>query len=170
MMAPTSDLAQAFRDDHAVLGRGLHEVSAYLRGGDLRAAKDRADRLDREAGPHIAFEERCFYPVLRRLLGDAEVERLYGEHGDGLAAIRSVAALPEGAVLDESERRGLLEQLEAMETHVVECGELFGAMGRIPRQEQEALHRELLALRERAPRWTELTAGRESGGAAFRSR
>jgi hypothetical protein len=161
MNAQPSDLFQAFREDHAVLGRGLYEVSEHLRGGDLPAAKARAERLDREAGAHIAFEESFFYPALRRLLGDAEVDRLYHEHGEGLAVIRALAALPADATLDEAERRKLLRQSELMEAHVAECGELFGAMGRIPPEEQAALHRELLALRKTAPRWTEL-AGPES--------
>jgi hypothetical protein len=160
--AQPSDLFQAFREDHAVLGRGLYELSERLRGGDLPAAKARAERLDREAGAHVAFEERFFYPALRRLLGDAEVDRLYHEHGEGLAVIRALAALPRDGTLDEAERRKLLRQAELMEAHVAECGELFGAMGRIPPEEQAALHRELLALRRTAPRWTEIAARPET--------
>ena len=52
----------------------------------------------------------------------------------------------------------MLRDLEVMQAHVAECGELFGAMGRIPIEEQNALYRELLALREQAPRWTEVAA------------
>lgn len=167
MSAQPSDLFQAFKEDHAVLGRGLYEISKYLRGGDVKAAKACAERLDREAGAHIAFEERFFYPALRRLLGDAEVDRLYEEHGDGLAVIKALAAMPEGAALNEAEQRTLLREAESMETHVAECGELFGTMGRIAPDEQDALYRQLLALREAAPRWTELAAKAETkrGGA-----
>lgn len=156
-----SDLADAFKEDHAVLGRGLHEVSEHLRAGDDRAAKARGERLDREAGAHIAFEEQFFYPALRRMLGDAEVDDLYGEHREGLSVIKALAELPEGAELSETDRQTLLHASESTEVHVAECGELFGVMGRIPLEEQKALYRELVALRERAPRWTEFAAARE---------
>jgi hypothetical protein len=159
-----SDLFQAFREDHAVLGRGLYEISLHLRGGDLPAAKASAERVDREAGAHIAFEERFFYPALRRLLDEDDVDRLYHEHGAGLDVIRALAALPDDATPDEATRQGLLQQADAMAAHVAECGELFGAMGRIPKEEQDALHRELLALRSEAPRWTEIAAASEGEG------
>jgi hypothetical protein len=163
MSARPSDLFEAFRQDHAVLGRGLHEISKHLRGGDLRAAKACGERVDREAGAHIAFEEQFFYPTLRRLLGDADADRLYREHGQGLSVIKALAALPEGATLSEAEGRMMLQNTELMEAHVAECGELFGAMGRIPLSEQTALHRELLALRAKAPRWTEFAARSATG-------
>jgi hypothetical protein len=161
MNARPSDLFEAFREDHAVLGRDLHEISEHLRGGDLLAAKACGERVDREAGAHIAFEEQFFYPALRRLLGDAEAGRLYQEHGQGLAVVKALAELPEGATLSEAERRTMLLDSELMEAHIGECGELFGAMGRIPLEEQKALYRELLALREKAPRWTEFAAKAE---------
>ena len=162
MNARPSDLLEAFRQDHAVLGRGLHEISEHLRGGDLAAAKACGERVDRQAGAHIAFEEQFFYPLLRRLLGNAEVDRLYHEHGQGLSVIKALAQLPQRATLGEAERRAMLRDSEAMEAHVAECGELFGTMGRIPLDEQNALYRELVALRDKAPRWTEFAAKAET--------
>jgi Hemerythrin HHE cation binding domain len=160
MKPRSSDLFEAFREDHAVLGRGLHEISEHLRGGDLLAAKVSGERIDRAAGAHIAFEERFFYPALRRLLGDVEVDRLYQEHGKGVSVIKALAESPEDATLSDAERRKMLQDSELMEAHVAECGELFGAIGRIPLEEQEALYRELLALRDKAPRWTEFATKR----------
>jgi len=158
MTARPSNLFEAFRQDHAVLGRGLQEISEHLRSGELPAAKACGERVDRAAGAHIAFEEEHFYPLLRRLLGDAEVDRLYQEHGQGLSVITGLAALAEGAMPSEAERQTMLQNSQLMEVHVAECGELFGAIGRIPLEEQEALYRELLALREQAPRWSQLAA------------
>ncbi len=154
-----SDLVEAFKEDHAVLGRGLHEVSEHLRADDPLAAKACGERVDREAGAHIAFEERFLYPALRRMIGDVEVDRLYHEHDQGLSVIKTLAEWPEGAPLTEAERHTLLQASELMESHIAECGELFGLMGRIPLEEQQALYRELLALREKAPRWSEFAAG-----------
>ncbi len=158
MNARSSNLFEAFREDHSVLGRGLHELSEHLRGGNFLAAKACSDRVDREAGAHIAFEEQYFYPVLRRLLGDAEADRLYREHGQGLSVVKALSELPEGATLSQAQRQTILQNLELMEAHVAECGELFGTMGRIPPEEQNTLYRELLTLREKAPRWTEFAA------------
>jgi len=153
-----SDLVDAFKEDHAVLGRGLYEISEHLRTRNRLAAKACGERLDRQAGAHIAFEEQFFYPALRRILGDAEVDRLYQEHSQGLSVIKALAELPEDAALTEAERHTLLQASELMEAHVAECGELFGVIGRIPLEEQKALYRELFALREKAPRWTEFAA------------
>ncbi|MBM3551408.1 MAG: hemerythrin domain-containing protein [Alphaproteobacteria bacterium] len=160
-----SELFEAFKEDHAILGRRLHELSTNLRIGDLVAAKICADRLDREAGAHIGFEERCFYPALRPLLGDAEVERLLGEHRHGLRLVEELLKFREGATQDEAQRQRLIRQSEILESHIVECGELFGAMGRLPPEQQRALYRELLELRSRAPRWTDLESETKKGDA-----
>jgi len=162
MNVRASELFEAFRQDHSVLGRGLHEISKHLRSGNILGAKACSERIDREVGSHIAFEEQFFYPVLRRLLGDAEADRLYEEHAQGLWVIKALAALPEGAMPSEHEKQIMLQASELMEAHVAECGELVGAMGRIPFEEQKILYGELLALREKAPRWTEFAAKAES--------
>jgi hypothetical protein len=155
MDMPHSLLFHAFREDHAGLGRGLYELDQAVRGERLKEAKAIAQKLDREAGPHIAFEERYFYPALKALIGEDEVARLYDEHAEGLAAIRFVAAMPAKAVLNASQRQDLLRKLQLMETHVAECGTLFGTMGRMPADQQARLYSELLALREQGPRWTQ---------------
>lgn len=153
-------LFEAFREDHAILGRGFHELSALLRTGDVAGAKQRAARLDREAGSHIAFEEQAFYPLLRELLGPADTDRLYHEHDAGLEVLRALAALPERFLLIEEERLRLLGLSEAMESHIAECGELFEVMGRIPPGKLDELLDSLRRFREQAPRWTELAGSR----------
>lgn len=164
MNADPRALFAAFREDHEILGRGFHEISALLRAADPDGARARAARLDREAGSHIAFEERHLYPALRPLIGDAEVDRLYAEHRQGLAVIRALIAPPGHGSLDADERAGLLRQSELMESHVAECGELFGTLGRIAPAEQAALYRRLVALRQAAPSWTDVAARPDAGG------
>ncbi len=156
-MSSMPNLFEAFRHDHAVLGMGFHEISTLLRAGDGAAARRVAMRLDRDAGPHIAFEESRFYPLLRKSLGDEEVDRLYREHKEGLTVLH--------ILLDASERHlpsaalaALLWQSEAMERHIAKCGELLEAMDRIPPDGQAALLRDLIAWRESGIRWTELTS------------
>lgn len=160
----SSPLFDAFHADHAALGRGLYEIDSELRGRDVKAAKAAAERLDREAGAHIAFEEQYFYPALRRLLGDEVVDRFYHEHGAGLDLIRSLGQASATEGLTDQRSRKLLSEAELMQSHVVECGELFGAMGRIPLEEQKMLHAELVRLRGLAPRWTEVGGQKEMAG------
>jgi len=155
-------LFEAFHEDHAILGRGFYEISTLLRGGDLAAARDVAVRLDKEAGPHVAFEERHFYPALRKLIGDEGVDRFYHEHREGLDVIRFLLAHPEHVDLTEDARAKLIRQSDIMEEHIAECGGLFEAMGRIPQAEQDALLQDLLAWREKRPSWTSLAAQDDS--------
>lgn len=148
-------LFAAFREDHATLGRDFHELSQCLRAGDVAGALAAARTIDATAGAHIAFEEQHFYPVLTPLLGEPDVHRMCAEHRGGLEAIRALLNLRPDEPLDPKRRERLLHLSEEMESHVAECGELFETIGRIPLQEQAALHRELLAWRERSPRWTD---------------
>ncbi len=155
-------LFKAFHQDHAALGRGFHDISTLLRGGDVSAARRVAERLDREAGPHIAFEERQFYPALRKLFGDEDVDRFYDEHQEGVAVLLALLRSEDGDAIDDAVRDDLIKHSEAMEAHIAECGELFEAMGRIPVTEQEDLLRELLAWREKGPCWIEIVSQNQS--------
>ncbi len=153
-------LLEAFREDHTQLGRGFFDLCQSLRSGDLDRAKAMADELDREAGAHVAFEERHFYPKLRTLLGDADVDRMETEHGIGLEVIGARKGLSQDEELASAAKAKLLRDAETMSTHIAECGELFGAIGRLDAAEQQRLFDQLLAWRERRPRWSEIDAGR----------
>jgi hypothetical protein len=154
-------LTDAFREDHAILGRGFHELSECLRAGDLAGARAVAERLDAEAGAHIAFEEEHFYPALLRLLGEQSVRRMYREHDLGLQVVCSLCQLSPGTQLSEDRRGELLRQSEEMDAHIAECGELFGAMGRIPPEEQEELFRKLVEWRRKRPAWRDYAEAAE---------
>lgn len=148
-------LFEAFRQDHAILGRGLYDLRQEILKGDVAAVRQAAWRLDRDAGPHIAFEERDFYPALKRFLSQAEVDEMFRDHAEGLAVLRELMALGEEDLEDEQRRAALVERIEAMEAHVSECGELFGAMGGLEPLEMERLLGDLEKWREAAPHWTD---------------
>jgi len=158
-------LFRDFREDHTVLGRGFYELGTALRGGDLEHAADLARRIDRQAGAHITFEEEEFYPTLRRFLREAEVDVMYREHEAGLDVIRTLVELPPGAPLSDERRRELVAEADEMSKHIVECGELFGALGRIPADERGKLHRRMLELRLQGRRWTVHAARHAEAGA-----
>ncbi len=153
MVVPKSELVRAFEEDHALLGRGFHELSTALRAADLAAARRLAAHLDQEAGAHIAFEEVVFYPRLGEILGVNEVEALQHQHTSGLAVVDRLCRTPPDAEIAASAWREMLRQSEEMEGHIAECGELFEAMGRISDEEQTVLTDALVAWRRKRPSW-----------------
>lgn len=149
-----NELLRAFREDHAQLGRGFHDLSERLRIRDGAGAKDMARRLDVEAGAHIAFEERDFYPLLAEKLGQDAVNRMYEEHGLGLRVIEESMAIDEEKPMSPEMAESLLRDSEAMESHIAECGAAFSVMLETSPDLQQALYRRLQNWRERQPRWT----------------
>ena len=153
-------LFDAFREDHTKLGKGFFDLCQSLRAGDLDRAKAIADELDLDAGAHVAFEEQHFYPKLRTLLDDADVDRMETEHGVGLEVIKALKGRSQDEGLPAATKAKLVQDAETMSTHIAECGELFGAIGRLDATEQQSLLDQLLAWRERRPRWSEIDAER----------
>jgi hypothetical protein len=150
-----AELFEAFRADHAMLGRGFHILRERLAAGDIDGARQQARRIDTEAGAHIAFEEQDFYPALKRLLDEEEVAGMYREHDDGLSLILELSAAKDSASVEADTLRALLDRVGAMEVHVSECGELFGAMGGLSDQEITALLERLNFWRSQAPSWSD---------------
>ena len=159
MTAELHPLFEAFREDHALLGKGFYELSTCLRAKDVRCARQAAERLNEEAGAHIAFEEETFYPTLaRRQSYDAE--RLYEEHSEGLTVVRAVLDMDESEEMTDAKQRALLADSESMEEHIAECGELFEAMRTMPDDELRHLYDALVAWREKKPTWLEYDRSR----------
>lgn len=156
-------LFEAFRSDHAVLGRGLYELRSLILSGDLEALKAAADKLDQAAGAHIAFEEEDFYPALKAFLSDEEVGGMYAEHAQGAETLKAIKQLAGHEIEGPDTRDQLLEQIDEMEKHVSECGELFGAMGGLDESQKKALLRNLNRWRERAPSWTSFSRRKSAG-------
>jgi len=152
----SDELFKDFRDDHIVLGRGFSKISECLRDGDLDGAKEAARAVDRDAGAHIAFEERIFYPKLTDLLGEGEVARLYDEHKTGLAVIVALTSMRPTERPDRQAIEGLLADSAIMEQHIAECGELFHALQELSEDERLELLGHLRHWRAMAPSWHEL--------------
>lgn len=155
------DLFSAFREDHAVLGRGLHELRTLVLANEIGSLKAAAKKLDRNAGAHIAFEEENFYPALKAFLSSQEVDNMYDEHAHGAATLEKIDALAETGKLEPEQIDRFIERIDEMENHVSECGELFGAMGGLDRGQKEALLTDLLRWRRSAPSWTEYAHRRQ---------
>jgi len=151
-----NELFDAFREDHALLGRALYDLRTKLAANDLKGAKAAAKMLDQEAGAHIAFEEADFYPALKPFLSDQEVEKMYLEHAEGLATVQSIIDIDTSAGVDKRRVRLLVDGIEKLEQHVSDCGELFGAMGGLSPVRLQELWERLNYWREKEPRWSEV--------------
>jgi len=149
----------AFRDDHAVLGRGLYDLATLIRAKDVPKVRVAAAKLANDAGAHIAFEEANFYPALEPFLSQSEIDEMYADHAQGRALIHELANLKLHALDDKTYCERLLSQIESAEHHVSECGELFGAMGGLSKKTQAQLLEQLKSWRKRAPSWFELSNG-----------
>jgi hypothetical protein len=155
LMQIRRSLHKAFREDHAMFGRSLHELRTALADGDFAAARTVASRIDREAGAHIAFEEADFYPALKAILPRSEVAGMYRDHSEGYRLLRDLMELDADEELSEDARRDLVERVENMQAHVSECGELFGALGRLSDEQNHRLLDSLQKWRDIAPSWSE---------------
>jgi Pre ATP-grasp domain/Hemerythrin HHE cation binding domain len=141
------ELLEAFKQDHAMLGRGFNRLSCCLRAGDLAGARAAALQLREEAGAHIGFEEEDFYPTLVPLLGEETVRRMRQEHCCGFDVIYTLLSRDQDLPLHPDLGERLLAQSEVMEEHIAECGELFAAMRDIPPAKQQTLYDRLIEWR-----------------------
>jgi hypothetical protein len=152
-------LQEAFLEDHRHLTRGLGGILGALERGDDAAARREADVLDRNVGPHMAFEEQVFYPELSRILGVEHVAHLYEDHDAGKQAVQKLLEGAGTGALSEIERAELLSDLQGMLEHAEGCGTLLSHLEGLAPERLERLMAALLELRSQGIRWTELPAG-----------
>lgn len=151
-------LFEEFREDHAVLGKGFYQLAERIRAADAAGARHCADKIDREAGSHIFFEEEDFYPALKAYLSAEEIENMYREHADGRSLLQDILVLTDKALDSQDLQQQLLQRVQGMQTHISDCGELFGAMGGLDVNQQAELLRKLEHWRLKAPHWLDQTA------------
>ena len=147
-------LFTAFKTDHAILGKGLYDLRLAVvskKPDDIRRI---AEEINLQSGPHIAFEELEFYPVLSSNLSAAEVETMYREHAAGLAMFHDIENASDANLSSTSFHKNCLKQIDMLEQHVSGCGDLFGAMGGLSNETYAHLLGRLNYWNEQAPSWT----------------
>ncbi len=149
---------EAFHADHAALGQALHELRTLLAAGETKKAQLCAAKLNRTAGAHIAFEENDFYPALKHALSESEIEAMYNEHADGLSVIQGISDAETSQLANPLVKADFLLRIEALQGHVAECGDLFGAMGALTEEEFKVLYGQIEYWRKQAPHWTIIAA------------
>ncbi len=149
-------LEDAFIEDHRTLTRGLSRLVKLVQEARYDEAVLVANEIDQAAGPHIEFEEKSFYPEVRKTRGREYVENLYDEHRSGLEAIRLLMKLEPGTVPAPEDRERLLFLLRRVLDHAVSCGTLLSHVTSLGDDEQQRFLAELERCRKVAHKWSEL--------------
>lgn len=149
-------LFEAFKEDHALLGRGFFELGQSLRAGDKTEIQALARRIDQSAGAHIGFEEEDFYPALAKVTDQDDITRFHHEHGEGFEVLQRILAWDEETELSQAVRGALLAKVLIFEDHIAECGEMFGLLGGMTPAEQARLFDRLQHWRALEPSWSQV--------------
>ena len=151
MLDPTT-LKDAFLRDHQILTRGLAALQSAVSRGDGPLAKSLAELLDRDAGPHIEFEETMFYPMLIEVFGKEFVRGLYSEHDCCRRALEYLREIDQGSIAWEE----LRDSLRIAMDHVKSCGSLTSHLVGLDPDRRRELLDGLIESRERGTKWTEI--------------
>jgi hypothetical protein len=156
-------LQDAFIEDHRKMTMGFYRLRQSLEDADWPEARRLAEKIDRDVGSHIEFEETLYYPRLKPVIGAENISRMYEEHQIGLGLIRDIDALgpdePENEVCSR-----LADRCREMLEHAQSCGTLISHLTDLPQEEQAELLAELQEIRGRGTRWTEFAGIRNSSG------
>jgi hypothetical protein len=120
-----NDLEMEFIKDHQKLTRGFSRIIAAIHEDDWPAAVQAAQELNREGGPHIAFEEDVLYPRVAQSRSERSVRHLYDEHQAAISAVRFLLSHPHEQGIAPDAKARLLEQLQTGLDHAVSCGTLL---------------------------------------------
>lgn len=149
-----TSLRAAFLQDHRKMTKGFFRLRQKLEAGDWTEARRIALAIDRDVGPHIEFEETVYYPRLVPVVGAANVDVMYAEHGIGLRLIQDLICAgstpPDSAVMSD-----LADRCQTMLEHAQSCGTLLSNLTGLPPDEQHELLTSLEHIRERGRSWTE---------------
>lgn len=150
-----TSLRAAFLQDHRKMTKGFYRLGQKLEAGDWTEARRIALAIDRDVGPHIEFEETVYYPRLVPVVGAANVDMMYAEHGIGLRLIQDLMSAgstpPDSAVMAD-----LADRCQTMLEHAQTCGTLLTHLTALPPDEQNELLARLEHIRERGRSWSEL--------------
>ena len=139
MMRAESNLEQEFVKDHQKLTRGFSRIIEAVKDGKWSDAVEAARELNREGGPHIAFEEEILYPRVAQSQGEDSVRHLYEEHQTAIGAIQFLLNHPSGAEIDQDTRPQLIDKLQIGLDHAISCGTLLSYLTVLDEQTQSDL-------------------------------
>lgn len=155
-MENRSPLEKAFLEDHHKMMRGMDAVNQALDADDVSRAIEAARELDREAGPHIQFEEEVLYPHVKEARGEEYYATLIGEHDEARRGVEALLELDEAGKLSAADIREIRAEIQTGLEHGTHCGTLLSYLTTLdPARQQSALNR-LLELRRTGSPWHQL--------------
>jgi hypothetical protein len=151
-------LEKEFVVDHRETTRGLKALKDALTANDDVAVLDAAQRLDRVAGPHIAFEEQWLYPLVAESRGEEFRHHMTSEHDEVVDALSKIQACDGLATVSAARKAEWQRNLQTGLDHVITCGTLLSHLSVLDEVERVEILRRLQDLRDEGILWTELAA------------
>ena len=138
-MQAKNSLKREFIKDHQKLTRGFAQIIKAVKDCKWSDATAAAKKLNREGGPHIAFEEDVLYPRVAQSRSERSVRHLYEEHQDAIAAIQFLSTHSEGADIAPDTKVELVNKLQTSLDHAVSCGTLLSYLTVLDESVQDEL-------------------------------
>jgi len=149
-------LHQLYLTDHRGYMKGLERLKRCLAAGDPHAAWAAARSLDRLAGPLIAFERRCLYPMLDLEYGRELVEDLQQSREGARLVVGQLLHVEDPHSVTGGQLENWLALAEASLDHGFHAGTLLSHIDSLDQSDQLKLGRCLESFQRRRLRWTEL--------------
>ncbi|NIO16478.1 MAG: hemerythrin domain-containing protein [Deltaproteobacteria bacterium] len=111
------ELVNDFRDQHRKICAMLIKLEGSLKAKNVRDAREILGKINNMSGPHIRFEEECFYPELKRIMGDY-IDRFYMENDMLIHTVRSFFSLLEKGTLTDQEVFQSVDAVRMLLVHV----------------------------------------------------
>lgn len=149
-------LQQEFVKDHQILTRGFSHIIDAIKDNKWADAVEAAHKLDRDGGPHIAFEESVLYPRVAQSRGDQTVQHLYDEHQTAIEAVQFLLNHPDERQISPEVKARLIDHLQTGLDHAVSCGGLLSYLTILDEQTQSELLKTLQQHRAEGKAMSEL--------------
>lgn len=149
-----SELEKEFLGDHRKMTRAFRDLIAAVEKNEVVEMREIANRLNRIAGPHIAFEEATLYPLVDHNTNENASADFLDEHDTARDAV--VNLIKQTEPLNDTDKASILGQLQTGFDHAISCGSLLSHLTVASPEEQHAMLAQLQGLREQQCLWTDV--------------
>ncbi len=143
-MGASSPLRELLARDHRRSRKLLKGIKTALAEQQIGRARQMAEALNQDAGPHVHFEERFLFPALEPWLGPTCVLALAGAHRE--AAVE-VQRLVESLRRRRRKQDEILRLLDSFHSKIALCDKVLAAIANLPVERQDELVAALERLR-----------------------
>lgn len=150
-----NQLEREFVSDHQNATHALKSLILAVSAGDAVLSRQQAKELDAVAGPHIAFEEACLYPLVAQSRGKKYEAQLRSEHHEVVNAVAEIRNADWSTVSPEQKQQWL-QHLQVGMDHIVTCGTLLSHLTGLDDDTHRKLLDKLQQFKNDKVLWTEL--------------